>query len=187
MSAKKSVLTLFYTGMLIYIYMTDAGLGDLDAEDLQILARTVSLMTGCDGGTGGEKQESDVDIPDDDGTCELCERDVRRTFHHLIPKETHSKYLKKKTLPGNIKNIATDIGIDSSMSKVWLNTYGTMICSSCHSAVHSAASNEDLAENHNTVELLLEHPKILAFAKYNSKQPVRNRCDRRHRCDNKKK
>lgn len=167
------------------IQFTDAGLGGLETEDLQILSGTISLMTGSEGdGDGGrrgqedtEDTEEEVNVPDDDGTCELCERDVRRTFHHLIPKETHSKYLKKKTLPGNIKDIATNLGIEPSMSRVWLNTYGTMICGKCHSAVHNAASNDDLAENYNTVELLLEHPKILAFAKYNSKQPVRNsRC-----------
>jgi hypothetical protein len=137
-------------------------------------------MTGY-AGESGEAEDEVKDVADDDGTCELCERDVRRTFHHLIPKETHSKYLKKKTLPENIKAIAMGIGVEPSMGRVWLNTYGTMICGPCHSAVHNAASNEDLAENYNTVELLLEHPKILAFAKYNSKQPVRNRCTKGHR------
>jgi hypothetical protein len=138
-------------------------------------------MTGCDDELLKEEAIWDKDVPDDDGTCELCERDVRRTFHHLIPKETHNRYLKKKTLPENITAIANEIGIDASMSRVWLNTYGTMLCSSCHSAVHRAASNEELAEKYNTVELLLEHPQVYAFAKYNSKQPVRNRCDRGHR------
>ena len=138
-------------------------------------------MTGCEDELLKEEANGDKDVPDDDGTCELCERDVRRTFHHLIPKETHNRYLKKKTLPENITAIANEIGIDASMSRVWLNTYGTMICSSCHSAVHRAASNEELAEKYNTVELLLEHPQVYAFAKYNSKQPVRNRCDRGHR------
>jgi len=154
--------------------LLDAGLGDLDSDDLQILAQTISLMTG---GCDDEKNSTQsTDVEDDDGTCELCERDVRRTFHHLIPRETHSKYLKKKTLPDNLKEIATDIGIDSSMSKVWLNMYGVMICRPCHSAVHLAAPNDVLAEQYNTLDLLLSNPQIYAFAKYNSKQPVRGRC-----------
>jgi hypothetical protein len=159
----------------------DAGLGDLDSEDLNILSRTISLMTG-----GGESLDYDnnndnnetiekEDVEDDDGTCELCEREVRRTFHHLIPKETHSKYLKKQTLPQNLKLVALDIGVDSSMSKVWLNMYGIMVCRPCHSAIHLAASNDDLAEHYNTLDLLLGHSQIYAFAKYNSKQPVRTR------------
>ena len=167
--------------MIDFYSVLDAGLGDLDEEELHSLASTISLMTGCDDELLKEEANGDKDVPDDDGTCELCERDVRRTFHHLIPKETHNRYLKKKTLPENITAIANEIGIDASMSRVWLNTYGTMICSSCHSAVHRAASNEELAEKYNTVELLLEHPQVYAFAKYNSKQPVRNRCDRGHR------
>lgn len=154
----------------------DAGLGDIEEEEFYLLAETISVMTGSDVDRPHGAMENTGDIVDDDGTCELCERDARRTFHHLIPKETHSKYLKKKTLPDNIKAVATDIGIDPSMSRVWLNTYGTMICGPCHRAVHNAASNEDLAEKYNTVDLLLEHPKIFAFAEYNSKQPVRYRC-----------
>jgi hypothetical protein len=150
--------------------LLDAGLGDLDEDDLNSLASTISLMTGSD---DKEVEPVENDVADDDGTCELCERYIRRTFHHLIPKETHNRYLKKKTLPANIKAVAVDIGVDPNMNRAWLNTYGTMICGSCHRAVHKSASNDDLAENFNTVELLLQHPKIYAFVKYNSKQPVK--------------
>ena len=149
----------------------DAGLAEIDEEDLQELATTISLMTRGD--KGQDENESGVNDLDDDGTCELCERYIRRTFHHLIPKETHNRYLKKKKLPANIKAVAKEIGVDPSMSRAWLNTYGTMICGACHRAVHNAVTNEDLAENYNTVDLLLEHDKIFAFVKYNSKQPVR--------------
>ena len=150
----------------------DAGLAEIDEEDLQELATTISLMTRGD--KVQDENESGVnDLDDDDGTCELCERFIRRTFHHLIPKETHNRYLKKKKLPANIKAVAKEIGVDPSMSRAWLNTYGTMICGACHRAVHNAVTNEDLAENYNTVDLLLEHDKIFAFVKYNSKQPVR--------------
>lgn len=151
----------------------------MDSDDLQVLASTISLMTGYEGGTSGA--EEGADVPDDDGTCEMCERQVRRTFHHLIPKETHNRFLKRKTLPDNIKTIAAAIGVDSSVSRVWLNTYGVMICGPCHRAVHKSASNEDLAEHNNTLELLLQHPNIYAFAKYNSKQPVRTRCAKGHK------
>lgn len=169
---------------LEFLFIVDAGLGDLDADELKDLASTISIMTGCESESGSgvrKEEEEDNDIPDDDGTCELCERLIRRTFHHLIPKETHSRYLKKKTLPDNIKLIANEIGVDPSVNRVWMNTYGAMICRTCHSAVHKSATNDELAEKYNTVELLLENPKIYAFAKYNSKQPARNRCGKGHR------
>jgi hypothetical protein len=57
---------------------------DLDADALADLAATVELLTG--GGEeseGAESEERQVD----DGTCDLCERLVKRTFHHLVPKE----------------------------------------------------------------------------------------------------
>ncbi len=34
------------------------------------------------------------------GECEMCERDDRPlTFHHLVPKETHRRWLRKRALP----------------------------------------------------------------------------------------
>ena len=138
------------------------------------LSKTICVVTG----NSNFENESNVDDnmnDDDDGTCELCEREIRRTFHHLIPKSTHSKYLKKKTLPENLKMVAKSIGVEACVSKAWFNSYGAMVCRACHSALHLAASNSELAENYNTVSLLLENPKIYSFVKYNSKQPVRQR------------
>eukprot|EP00602_Paraphysomonas_sp_CaronLab_P008148 CAMPEP_0185018668 /NCGR_PEP_ID=MMETSP1103-20130426/1324_1 /TAXON_ID=36769 /ORGANISM="Paraphysomonas bandaiensis, Strain Caron Lab Isolate" /LENGTH=211 /DNA_ID=CAMNT_0027548561 /DNA_START=82 /DNA_END=717 /DNA_ORIENTATION=- len=152
--------------------LLDAGLGDLDEETLHDIASTVEVVTG--GGTGdvgSNGDEMDADI--DDGTCEMCERYLRRTFHHLIPKETHNKYLKKKQLPANIPCNGEDAV--AKVSRLWLNTYGIMICSTCHSAIHRAVPNDILAEEYNSLDLLLTHPKIYAFAKYNSKQPVRQK------------
>jgi serine protease inhibitor ecotin len=136
-------------------------MGDMDEDDMVEIAATIEILTG-----GGSVIEQSQDVEDDDGTCELCEREMRRTFHHLIPKETHNKYLKKKQLPENIMG---------DCNRVWLNTYGAMVCRTCHSAIHNAAPNDELAEKYNTIDLLLTHPKIYAFAKYNSKQPVRQR------------
>lgn len=137
-------------------------MGDIDEDDMMEIAATIVILTG--GTESADEKENDIN--DDDGTCEMCERDIRRTFHHLIPKETHGKYLKKKQLP---ENVVGDV------NRVWLNTYGIMVCRTCHSAIHNAAPNDELAEKYNTLERLLTHPKIFAFAKYNSKQPVRMR------------
>ncbi|EPQ53041.1 hypothetical protein GLOTRDRAFT_79058 [Gloeophyllum trabeum ATCC 11539] len=84
--------------------------------------------------------------------CELCGREVPLTYHHLIPRSTHAKALKKKWHPQDMLN-----------SVAWL-------CRPCHSAVHRAASNEDLARSYYTLELLLEREDIQKWAKYASKQ-----------------
>ncbi len=36
--------------------------------------------------------------------CEICEREVPLTYHHLIPRETHAKVLKKKWHPESMLN-----------------------------------------------------------------------------------
>lgn len=36
--------------------------------------------------------------------CEMCERDVPLTYHHLIPRSTHAKALKKKWHPESVLN-----------------------------------------------------------------------------------
>ncbi|TFK51263.1 hypothetical protein OE88DRAFT_1659136 [Heliocybe sulcata] len=84
--------------------------------------------------------------------CELCGREVPLTYHHLIPRSTHPKVLKKKWHPEEMLN-----------SVAWL-------CRPCHSAVHRVASNEDLARSYYTLDLLLEREDIQKWARYASKQ-----------------
>ncbi|KAK7692096.1 hypothetical protein QCA50_005502 [Cerrena zonata] len=84
--------------------------------------------------------------------CEICEREVPLTYHHLIPRETHAKMLKKKWHPEYMLN-----------SVAWL-------CRPCHSAVHHVASNEELARTLYTVELLLKRDDIQKWRKYAAKQ-----------------
>ncbi|PPQ99615.1 hypothetical protein CVT24_005193 [Panaeolus cyanescens] len=84
--------------------------------------------------------------------CEICERQVPLTYHHLIPRSTHDKVLKKGWHPEEMLN-----------SVAWL-------CRQCHSAVHHVAPNEELARNFYTVELLLEREDIQKWKKYAAKQ-----------------
>ncbi|KAI0641586.1 hypothetical protein C8Q79DRAFT_988013 [Trametes meyenii] len=84
--------------------------------------------------------------------CEICERAVPLTYHHLIPREVHDKALKKKWHPESMLN-----------SVAWL-------CRPCHSVVHQVASNEVLAKEFYTVELLLAREDIQKWRKYAAKQ-----------------
>ncbi|KAI0368204.1 hypothetical protein BV20DRAFT_948558 [Pilatotrama ljubarskyi] len=84
--------------------------------------------------------------------CEICEREVPLTYHHLIPREVHDKVRKKKWHPESMLN-----------SVAWL-------CRPCHSAVHHVASNEVLAKEYYTVDLLLAREDIQKWRKYAAKQ-----------------
>lgn len=84
--------------------------------------------------------------------CEICERDVPLTYHHLIPRATHAKVLKQGWHPESMIN-----------SVAWL-------CRPCHSAVHGVATNETLAREFYTVELLLAREDIQKWKKYAAKQ-----------------
>jgi hypothetical protein len=84
--------------------------------------------------------------------CEICTRNVPLTYHHLIPRSTHTKVLKRKWHPETRLN-----------SVAWL-------CRHCHSAVHKTASNEDLAREYYTVELLLQVESLQRWAAWASRQ-----------------
>ncbi|EAU81632.1 hypothetical protein CC1G_02648 [Coprinopsis cinerea okayama7 len=89
--------------------------------------------------------------------CEICEREVALSYHHLIPRSTHAKVLRRGWHP------------ESMLNKVaWL-------CRACHSAVHRVATNEELAQHYHTVELLLVREDIQRWRAYAAKQKWRPR------------
>eukprot|EP00045_Choanoeca_perplexa_P003035 m.28348 g.28348 ORF g.28348 m.28348 type:complete len:270 (-) comp11829_c0_seq4:46-855(-) len=80
------------------------------------------------------------------GVCELCDRQVPLTRHHLIPRTTHRKYAKICT-------------------KEQLNTVA-MLCRPCHSAVHRSFDNFTLAESLRTIEALQKQASIQRWVTY---------------------
>lgn len=138
----------------------------MDEDDLVAIAAWIECLT--KGGPDDEPDgEEDEEI--DDGSCEMCERFVKRTFHHLIPKEMHGRYLKKNRLPENLEEAMPN----AECTRSFLHSHGVKVCKTCHWAIHDAEPNDVLAEERNTLALLLEHPKIYRFAKYNSKRKAR--------------
>lgn len=95
-----------------------------------------------------------------EGECEMCQRELKLTFHHLIPKDKHPTYLGKR-LPN---------GIEGEPTRYFLNSYGLMICRQCHNTVHSIASNEVLAAQFNTLQKLLAHPVIQRWVDFAKKR-----------------
>merc|ERR1740121_298980 len=98
-----------------------------------------------------------------EGQCEMCARQMLLTFHHLIPKDVHPTYLKKR-LPA---------GIEGEPTRHFLNTHGAMLCRKCHSFVHHLASNDVLAKEYNTLEKILAVPSVQAWVMWAGQQTSR--------------
>lgn len=83
------------------------------------------------------------------GACELCARARELTFHHLIPRTTHSnKWFKK-----NFTREEMARGLD--------------LCADCHSAIHTLVPSEkELGRSYNTREALLDHPELARFVEW---------------------
>lgn len=86
--------------------------------------------------------------------CELCDRDVKLTFHHLIPRAVHTK-----------KRFINRFGKDE------MNSRGLMLCKLCHDGIHDLIPSEkELAESYNTKELLLADERIVKHINWVRKQ-----------------
>lgn len=87
---------------------------------------------------------------DEQGLCEMCERETVLTFHHLVPKQIHATVLKRALslqqlgLPPPIDGAADDRGLPLGGMKEFLADHGSWLCRPCHSAVHRFADNSTL-------------------------------------------
>jgi len=81
--------------------------------------------------------------------CCICERTLPLTWHHLIPRTTHSKMMRMH-----------------QYTQEHLNSRGIWVCRACHSAVHGMYDNYELGETYNTLEDLLKTEKVEKWIKY---------------------
>ena len=81
--------------------------------------------------------------------CEICEKDLPLTFHHLIPKKCHSnKWFRKR------------------YTREEMNTRGIHVCRKCHNYIHEIAGQKELGRDYNTLEALLQNEKIASYRLY---------------------
>ncbi|KAG7348492.1 hypothetical protein IV203_017197 [Nitzschia inconspicua] len=142
-----------------------------------------------------EEIVNDVSIDDEqsddteylqDGECELCDRFIKLTKHHLIPRETwsriqpkllHAAEAKEKgdiekavfVLGPGLCDVLEKLSTERSTIKRLLRETCD-ICRQCHSAIHRTHTNLELALNYNTVQKLLEDENIRKFCLWASKQ-----------------
>lgn len=81
--------------------------------------------------------------------CEICERPwIPLTYHHLIPRSTHARVLKR------------------GWHEEWDLNKVAWLCRACHSFVHGCVSNEELAKEWYSVERLLQREDVQKWAKW---------------------
>lgn len=100
----------------------------------------------------GESNTSD----DRASRCELCGRvGVRTTRHHLIPKRTH-----------RLKRIRKRFDRDERLAAI------LRVCRPCHSYIHAALGEKELAETYNSAAALRAHPEIATFIGWLADKPA---------------
>ncbi|MGE6630911.1 HNH endonuclease [Bacillus sp. NPDC077027] len=78
------------------------------------------------------------------GQCELCGRsNVRRTEHHLTPREEGGTFLPT-----------------------------AFLCLPCHKQIHALYTNQELAARLNTIEALRQDEKLVPYIKWIRRQPA---------------
>ena len=97
---------------------------------------------------------------DRDGSCVLCARERRLTFHHLIPVTLH----KNRWFQRNVDRQDMHRGI--------------MVCRDCHDAIHRFIPHKELGRSYNTVDALRGHPELSRFVTWVSRQQGRCRVAR---------
>lgn len=130
-----------------------------------------------------------------EGECELCERTIKLTRHHLIPKSTWPRMKKRLwnaaseiesfhaetdlEKQGHLRQKLQKSGFNdpahlpSTISHASIRSYlmqVSTICRPCHSAVHRIHDEWELATEYYTIERLLQCNEVRKFAKWNSKQ-----------------
>ena len=106
-----------------------------------------------------QPDEGEAELPP--GACELCGRERTLTFHHLVPKGVHHRYVHRQLPP----ELAALVG-EAEPTKAFLCSHGARLCRPCHSHVHRMAPNRELAERYHTIEKLAAAPYIERWVRY---------------------
>jgi len=133
-----------------------------------------------------EESLSDSEEYLQDGECELCERFIKLTRHHLIPRVTWKKMKKRLSnisdarskcdsnrLTALIQGSKLDELVPAPMSSKEIGNLlnnTALICRPCHSMVHKLHENFELAENYYTIDLLLTNENVVKHCKWANKQ-----------------
>jgi hypothetical protein len=99
------------------------------------------------------------------GCCELCERRMPLTQHHLVPRSQHAAHRARGVTQAHLARTLA-------------------CCRQCHNAVHEAADEATLAASYASRDALLAHPALARFVAWAAKQ--RGRADGSHHLQHKR-
>jgi hypothetical protein len=132
-----------------------------------------------------------------EGECELCERTIKLTRHHLVPKSTwprmrkrlwnvaplieslHHQKLDTQGREWSLEKLekilgTVDLGsLPATITNDNVRSYLArvcLLCRQCHSAVHRLHTEWELALEYNTMEKLLGCEGVMKFARWASGQ-----------------
>uniref|UniRef100_A0A0G4HK29 Tudor domain-containing protein n=1 Tax=Chromera velia CCMP2878 TaxID=1169474 RepID=A0A0G4HK29_9ALVE len=100
-----------------------------------------------------ERADTDLSLA---ASCEMCERVLPLTKHHLIPRTTHPRMRKEGWTTDQLSE-------------------GVMICRPCHDMVHRAEDEATLAKEWRTLDALKAHPFLKGYIEYARKQKVKSK------------
>lgn len=104
------------------------------------------------------------------GECALCERYMKLTRHHLIPKSTWNKVESRFHRDEEFSEIREKFDLLDVPLKTFLGHYTADVCRRCHAHIHSTFPNWDLAVSYNSLDKLLSDDRIYKYAAWASKQ-----------------
>lgn len=88
-----------------------------------------------------------------DTQCEMCQRSLPTTSHHLIPQQIHSKnWCKKMFTKEEMKKRRADL------------------CRDCHPYLHKKFTHRELGETYNTIEKIMANDDVFKFVTWLKKQ-----------------
>jgi len=87
----------------------------------------------------------------DEGCCVICERHLRCTSHHVFPRSTHERMLKR--------NLRTEKELNTTIR----------VCQQCHKMIHRRFPNDLLAAEYYSVDLLMADGAFHRYARWASK------------------
>ena len=91
---------------------------------------------------------------DPEGTCELCQRLIPTTRHHLVPRSQHRFH--KESRGRTMKELCVTVAL----------------CRPCHSGIHRLIDEREMGISFASVDLLRAHPGVQRHVAWVGKQPV---------------
>ena len=85
--------------------------------------------------------------------CEMCERDLITTSHHLIPKQIHTKSWCIKLF-----------------TKDEMNNRRANLCRDCHPYLHKKFTHTQLGKLYNTIELIMANEDVQKYVAWVKRQ-----------------